>query len=134
MFFTIPGAPDTSGLFCREAVIRCISEKFYRKPLSGPVHVDFTFYFSLPNNASKQQATDMLEDKIYHTSWPDCGFLADILGGIIRGMLFGDGGYVSSSMGKKLYSTTPRTEIKVQELTEEDIRRAWNPRPVDFAC
>ena len=86
-------------------------------PFSGPVYIDFRFYFKLPS-------TKRLRHKkgLYYTHKPDtdnlCKFYLDCMNDVI----YNDDSQVFKISAIKCYTPTQeRTEIKIQEIPQADI-------------
>lgn len=87
-------------------------------PIDGPVHAEVTFFFPPLKGWSKKKVQEMEDGAvIYKDTKPD--LTDNLMKGLfdaMQGIVFIDDSRVASVVSKKLYSSTPRTEIVLYEL------------------
>jgi Holliday junction resolvase RusA-like endonuclease len=83
------------------------------KFLTGPLHLDVIFYLPIPGY--KQRKTSSLSGK-YHSIKPDLSNLIKFIEDAATGVLYQDDALICSITSKKIYDTTPRTEIVITRV------------------
>lgn len=88
-------------------------------PVAGPIQLDFLFHMPIPARTSKKMKRQMLEGRVHHLSKPDTSNLIKFAEDCLKGIVFIDDAQVFAVSGKKIFSETPKTIIKVYFNEEE---------------
>lgn len=82
-------------------------------PLDAPVVIVCVFYMPIPISTSRKNTERMLRGEIHHIKRPDTTNLFKFLEDTIKGIIIKDDSQVVQIKAEKLYSTNPRTELKI---------------------
>lgn len=82
---------------------------------SGPLHIEVFFFMRTPKGSARKVAE--YENK-YHSCRPDFSNLLKFIEDAVHDVLYADDCIISSVVGTKKYSNSPRTEIVITELKE----------------
>jgi len=80
----------------------------------GPLHLQVTFYFPIPQSSQKRQ--DSIKDTLFFYK-PDVDNLVKFIADCANGILYKDDANIASLFAQKLYSDQPRTELTLVELS-----------------
>ena len=80
-----------------------------------PLCVDIDFYMPIPKGTSKKKTLAM--ENQWQTKKPDKDNLAKSVYDAMNGVMFHDDGQVCDGRERKMYSSEPRTEITIKEIT-----------------
>lgn len=86
------------------------------KPIESRVKVKIIAYFDIPKSTSKKKEAEMLSNKISPTKKPDIDNIIKIVLDGMNKFAFKDDTQVVELEVKKLYSTTPKIYIKIEEI------------------
>lgn len=87
--------------------------------LEGALKLTVNAYFSIPKSASKKKTLDMYESRIRPTKRPDWDNIGKIISDALNGLAYHDDSQIVAATVGKWYSTEPRVEIEITELTTE---------------
>lgn len=87
--------------------------------LEGALKLTVNAYFSIPKSASKKKTLDMYESRIRPTKRPDWDNIGKIISDALNGLAYHDDSQIVAATVGKWYSTEPRVEIEITELTPE---------------
>ena len=104
-----------------ESFVRLTYLQHYPKqqPLTGALCANIKAYFPIPKSATKKARERMLAGE-WHTKKVDCDNIAKICLDALNGVAYGDDSQVSRLEVEKAYSETPRVEISLWELENEN--------------
>jgi Holliday junction resolvase RusA-like endonuclease len=91
-------------------------EMKYRRPLDGPLHVDFLAVRSIPRSWSKKKQAGARDGVVYPTSKPDLDNLWKLAIDACNAVVFRDDALIVSATKSKIYGDQPRIEITVSRL------------------
>lgn len=77
-------------------------------------HVSLSFHMPIPLSDSRAKKQAKLEGSLKHTVKPDIDNLEKFVLDFLNGIVFQDDKQVISLKSEKLYSDTPKTEIKIE--------------------
>ena len=130
---TIPGSPialkrhrtaktghryDPSENDKADFLAKCMAKR-PDKPFTGPVQLDATFYFQRPKShyrTGKYSGELKPNAPYWHISRPDKDNCEKMIADAFEGVYFRNDSQICSGTTSKIYSETPRVEIKIQEL------------------
>lgn len=85
------------------------------RPLySGPLRVEFTFYFGFPEKMSQDKKLKLLGKP--HVFKPDLSNLIKLIEDVGSKILYHDDSYIASIAAFKCYDWEPRTEFIITEI------------------
>lgn len=85
------------------------------RPLySGPLQVDFTFYFGFPENMSESKKEKLMGRP--HVFKPDISNLIKLIEDVGSKILYHDDCSIAYITAKKCYDRVPRTEFIITEM------------------
>lgn len=84
--------------------------------LTGPLHLDVTFFMAMPQKMNK--TTRLKKDGAYHVYVPDLDNLVKFICDVSNGILFDDDSIVASISCKKVYGHEARTEFSLSKLEQ----------------
>ena len=131
--FTVPGQPVGKGRPRFRRAGKCVQtytpddtviyENWVREcwknagaaRLEGEITAEITAYFPIPKSTTKKRRADMEAGTVGCITKPDTDNLAKCVLDALNGMAYGDDSQVTALTVRKLYSDTPRTEIKLTE-------------------
>jgi Holliday junction resolvase RusA-like endonuclease len=91
-----------------------ISSLHGNKPkFSGPLHLDITFYFPIPQRGQRSKTTWVNK---HHEIKPDISNCIKYIEDVCNKLLYDDDSAIASLHSQKLYDHTPRTEFYIVEL------------------
>lgn len=120
----IPGEPTV--IANRSVVVTGVAEQYKAPIITGPVHLNFCFYFPVPASVSKRIRNDMLSGKILHTKKPDFDNLEKFYCDVMTGHVWVDDAQIALCSSVKLYAEEPRTEIRFAQVLNfgiDDFKR-----------
>ena len=85
--------------------------------LEGALKLTVNAYFSIPKSASKKKTLDMYESRIRPTKRPDWDNIGKIISDALNGLAYHDDSQIVAATVGKWYSTEPRVEVEITELT-----------------
>lgn len=77
-------------------------------------------FFSIPKSVSKKTRADMLAGRVRPTKRPDCDNIAKVILDGLNGIAYRDDAQVVSAAVSKHYGETPRVEVTLYRLGEEE--------------
>ena len=83
----------------------------------GPIEISLSFFLRLPKSKQLRKTKGL-----YHISKPDIDNLIKFILDVMSDIIYADDAYVCKINAAKYYSDTPRTEITVKEIIQEQIR------------
>lgn len=93
-----------------------------KKPLEGPVRLEFIAGMQIPASASKKSKEAMLRGEIAHTKKPDLDNMAKQLkDAMTRAGFWSDDRQVVSLRCSKLYADPPHWEVAISTLGKEEL-------------
>jgi Holliday junction resolvase RusA-like endonuclease len=101
----------------KEALRWQIKGQYRDPPVSGPVHIDITFYMPIPKSTSAAQRRQMRCGKILHVKKPDTSNLFKAYEDALKGIVIDDDNRSQRISACKVYSETPGALIRVRPLT-----------------
>lgn len=93
---------------------------FKENPITGPVFLQLTFFMPIPDSWSKKKKIEM--DGKRHISKPDRDNLEKAVSDSFNKIVWKDDGQVCDGLVRKFYSTEPRIEIEITEVTDNTIQ------------
>ena len=125
--FTVPGKPIAKGrprfgngraftpqtTVTAEAVIKLAAMEHFAEPISGPVRVSVTAYFSLPQSWPKTRRATLIGRP--HTQRPDADNIVKTVTDALNGVAYDDDGQISELRVRKLWAEHAETVVLVQE-------------------
>ena len=133
--FTVPGSPrgkgrhrttrtgrtytDEKTAMYENKIMLCYRQKYAGEPLiTGPVSLDWTAYFQMPQSASKKRRAAMLAGEIWPTVTPDRDNIEKIICDALNGVVWRDDKQVVTGdrAPQKRYAEEPRLEITIKEV------------------
>ncbi len=84
--------------------------------ICGPVRLLCTFHMPVPKSTSKIRTREMLDGKLHHIKRPDLTNLYKFVEDCLKTILFEDDSQVVEVTLRKIYSSTPKTVVVVEEL------------------
>jgi Holliday junction resolvase RusA-like endonuclease len=98
----------------------CIKEQIKgKKLLTGAIHLEITFFMPIPKAISKKKKLAMQIREIWHTKRPDLDNLEKFVSDCLNSLAWKDDSQIVTSITHKIYDDNPRTEIMIEELTDE---------------
>ena len=93
-----------------------------KKPLKGDIYLKVIFYFKRPKNHFRSGKyshllKDAYKDVIYKGSIPDLDNCVKLIADIIQPQMICDDSQICMLQAEKMYSTNPRTEVVIQEIS-----------------
>jgi Holliday junction resolvase RusA-like endonuclease len=87
------------------------------RPITGPIRVDMTFHMPIPRSKAKK-----VKEGDWHTCKPDATNIRKLYEDVLEiAGVYKNDSQVCEGYSKKIYSLTPRTEIKVTPLMDEEV-------------
>jgi Holliday junction resolvase RusA-like endonuclease len=112
-FITIYTPNETKAY---ESKVRKYYNSIYNGILvDGSLTVEIEGIFSVPSNASKKKASEMLSGDIPHTKKPDCDNMAKICLDALNGVAYTDDAIINRLNVSKRYGTEPMVRILIYE-------------------
>lgn len=96
-----------------------LRQKFREKPLTTAVRICFTFHMPIPKGTSKANIQKMASGQIPHKKKPDCTNLQKFSEDCLKNLVILDDSQVIKVFSSKKYSLTPKTEIRIKEISEK---------------
>jgi Holliday junction resolvase RusA-like endonuclease len=115
----------------KEQVRWCLRDRYKEEIITGPVQIDFFFYFPIPKSTSKLRVRDMLNGVLHHISKPDVDNLSKFYLDTMTGVVYADDAQVTSMGVTKLYTTEPRTLIEITPQNCDMKKQAEIKEPDD---
>src|SRR5260221_13664873 len=100
-----------------------IRSQYQEPPISGCLHIDFTFFFPIPKNTSQIRKKEMLAHFILPGIKPDTTNLQKLYEDCLKEIVIEDDKWVTDTSSRKRYSLIPRVVIRVISLN-----LAWQDR------
>ena len=93
-----------------------------KKPLKGDIYMKVIFYFQRPKNHFRSGKyshllKDAYKDVVYKSSIPDLDNCVKLIADIIQPQMICDDSQICMLQAEKMYSTNPRTEVVIQEIS-----------------
>lgn len=88
------------------------------EPLTGPLSVTISVYRKIPKSFSKKKHELAEGGKINPISRPDLDNYIVLCFNSMSGIFFADDSQICQLTAKKLYSSRPRIEVSISEMTE----------------
>ena len=93
-----------------------------KQPLKGDIYLKVIFYFKRPKNHFRSGKyshllKDAYKDVIYKGSIPDLDNCVKLIADIIQPQMICDDSQICMLQAEKMYSTNPRTEVVIQEIS-----------------
>jgi len=110
----------------RSVVVADVVEQYKAPIITGPVHLNFCFYFPVPKSTGPRVRRDMLSGKILHTKKPDFDNLEKFYCDVMTGHVWVDDAQIMLCSSVKLYAEEPRTEIRFAQVLNfgiDDFKR-----------
>lgn len=89
------------------------------KRLEGALKLNVDAFFSIPKSTSKAKREKMLQGVIRPTKRPDWDNIGKIISDALNGLAYHDDSQIVAATVGKWYSTEPRVEVEITELTPE---------------
>ena len=86
-------------------------------PWRGPVLMRVTAYFQIPKSVSKKRRLEMETERVWYPHRIDGDNLWKIIADALNNLCYVDDGQVVDGHVHKYYSSRPRVEIELEELT-----------------
>ena len=96
------------------ASIDIMSQHGNKEKISGPVHMDITFFMPIPRSSPNHVKKNM--PYLYHIIKPDLSNLIKFYEDICIGTVFHDDCIIASIKAIKIYDTVARTEFKFTKI------------------
>ena len=92
------------------------------QPLKGDIYMKAIFYFQRPKNHFRSGKyshllKDAYKDVIYKSSIPDLDNCVKLIADIVQPQMICDDSQICMLQAEKMYSTNPRTEVVIQEIS-----------------
>ncbi len=84
--------------------------------LTGPLEIDYKFFFKIPPSYSKKKQQQLLDGKLFHTKTPDCTNIQKFFEDCLKGIVIRDDKQVTKSCSEKIYSNKNSVVIKIIEI------------------
>lgn len=99
----------------KEAISWAARQKYKGEPLTGPITINLTFYLPMPESWSKKKKIE--SDGQMHVSKPDRDNLEKGICDALNKIVWKDDGQVCDGRTRKFYSSEPRVEIEIVEVS-----------------
>jgi len=90
--------------------------------LTGPLHLDITFYMPIPKSWAKKKKAAALNNEIFPVTKPDCSNLQKGCEDAMNEIVYHDDSQIVDVHILKLYGATPCSEIRVLEFDHIALR------------
>ena len=103
-----------------EATIRQLFVARYpdAEPIIGPVAIDITAFLGIPRSHSEKRKQLMLIGEILPTQRPDVDNIGKLICDALESIAYHNDSQVVLMLIKKIYSLTPRLEIRIKQKNE----------------
>lgn len=99
----------------KEQISWAARQQYKGAPMTGPIAVNLTFYMPIPGSWSIKKK--LLMDGKLHTTKPDRDNLEKGVCDALNKIIWKDDGQVCDGRTVKYYSSNPRVEIEIKELS-----------------
>ena len=86
-------------------------------PLSGPLHLDVTFFLKMPKLSPRKRKE---RNYIYHYYRPDLSNLIKFVEDVANKLLFLDDAQICCITSRKVYHEEPRTEFEILKIDTKE--------------
>ncbi|WP_252227100.1 RusA family crossover junction endodeoxyribonuclease [Caldicoprobacter algeriensis] len=86
------------------------------EPFRGPVKMQITAYFPIPQSVSEAKKTLMARGNIRPTKKPDVDNIIKIICDALNGLAYQDDKQIVECTVEKYYSTTPQVQVTIEEV------------------
>lgn len=90
------------------------------KPIEGEVRATIVAFYPIPSSASKKKKELMKEHKIRPMVKPDGDNIEKIIYDALNGIAYTDDSHITAMSFAKYYSETPRVEVKIEEVANNE--------------
>ena len=94
-------------------------KQFLCEPLKGPVAISITFHMPIPTGTSQTARRKMIEGDKQHDRKPDVDNLLKYIFDAMNGVIFVDDSQICLVNARKIYSDSPRTEMRIVSTIED---------------
>lgn len=108
-----------TALFEQAVRLHAMAAMKGRKILTGAVRLTVTAFFGIPKSWNQTQKAKAMSGALRHTKKPDISNCQKSVEDAMNGIVYADDSQIIESIGKKVYSNIPRTEIIVETLDNE---------------
>ncbi len=84
--------------------------------LQGPLGLNITAYFAIPDSAPRRKKEDMLSGQLRPTKKPDFDNIGKIIADSLNGLAYQDDAAIVSALIQKKWSDRPRVEVEIWEI------------------
>lgn len=84
--------------------------------LEGPIEVNITGVFPIPESASKKQKIEMMNGTMQHTKKPDCDNIGKSILDALNGVAFKDDAQICMLSIRKKYGDPPKVIVSLKEI------------------
>ena len=84
----------------------------------GPLQMEVTAYYSIPQSASKKKAEMMRECKLFPTKKPDCDNVLKIIADALNGIAYKDDSQIVVGIVRKVYADVPKVVVGITSMTQ----------------
>lgn len=88
------------------------------EPLTCPILVEITCYFSVPKSTPAKKRQQMLNGVIHHTSYPDEDNCSYLIRNALKKIVYEDDRQITDNIGHKRWGEKDKIVIKVVPLSE----------------
>ncbi|WP_217634736.1 RusA family crossover junction endodeoxyribonuclease [Paenibacillus naphthalenovorans] len=99
----------------KEQIAWAARQQYKGAPMTGPIEVNLTFYMPIPGSWSIKKK--LLMDGKLHATKPDRDNLEKGVCDALNKIIWKDDGQVCDGRTVKYYSSNPRVEIEIKELS-----------------
>lgn len=96
-----------------------LASQYKEEPMAMPLAVDVVFFMPIPKSTSALKKRQMTNGVIGHSKKPDLDNLIKFLFDCLNQKVFKDDAQIADLRAKKIYSSTPRTLIRIIPLADE---------------
>jgi Holliday junction resolvase RusA-like endonuclease len=88
------------------------------QPLTGPLMVEITSYFSIPKSTPTKKRNLMLNGIIHHTTYPDEDNCSYVIRNALKKIVYEDDRQITDNIGRKRWGEKDKIVIKVVPIDE----------------
>lgn len=92
-----------------------------KEPLNGPLYVEYTFCFKIPEKTPIKKRNLMLNNVIKHINNPDGSNCQYLIENAMKGIMYKDDRQICDYRVRKIWAESPRVIIKILDLNVIDF-------------
>lgn len=98
-----------------------LKEDYKGSVLEEPLSMDLKFYIKIPKSVSKKKKEMMLSGRMRPITTPDRDNLQKFVSDVLQGVVYKNDSVIVSGSTEKWYSESPRTEITIKKIFENQL-------------